>query len=645
MTKHQHIIACLLLAGAAAAGSTAVSAQGSQDSYAKGVQALEQGQPRVARIEFMNALQANPSDTRARMVLARTYLQLGDGVGAESELRRAREGGVPEAQTKHLLAHALLLQNHAQRAIQESAGAAPEHAGYAARVRGKAYMSLQDNGRASQEFAAAIAAAPNDGEVWTDVARFRRSTGELAGAIDAADRSVAINPRSIDALILRGELTRSQYGLAAAVPWFNRALELDPDNVTALLERATTFGDLGRMRAMLADSRRVLELSPANPVAYYLQAMLAARARDFPLARSIYQRTDGKLDEQPSGMLLSAAIDYQTGNVQQAVGRLERLVQQQPGNRKARRLLAASQWRLGDVPATIETLRPLADRPDADSYTLSLIGRALERQGDTAGAATYLARAAQPQQRSLTALDARNLSEQQFAAIRRVAEQRPNHAPTQIMLVAALLSRGLGDEALQRAREIQAANPSVPDAHVLVGDALGTRSDFAGAAQEYRKAANVAFTEPVALRLIEALQRSNQAPAAQQVLQLFVQQNPRNVPAQILVASAHMQAGDWNEAIRIYEGLRRRLGDRDASILNNLAWAYSERGDYARAVPLARRAWQLDRSNPATADTLGWILFKSGSNRAEGLALLEQALRGAPSDADIRRRLDEARAG
>ena len=46
--------------------------------------------------------------------------------------------------------------------------------------------------------------------------------------------------------------------------------------------------------------------------------------------------------------------------------------------------------------------------------------------------------------------------------------------------------------------------------------------------------------------------------------------------------------------------LRRRLGDNDATTLNNLAWAYSETGDFESAIPLARRAWALDRDNPAT---------------------------------------------
>ena len=180
---------------------------------------------------------------------------------------------------------------------------------------------------------------------------------------------------------------------------------------------------------------------------------------------------------------------------------------------------------------------------------------------------------------------------------------------------------------------------------MLVGDALGIAGDFVGAAENYRRAANIAFTEAVAVRLVEALRRSGQAQAADEVLELFLRQNPRNIPTQLLYAARLMERRDWAGAIALYEGLHRRLGDNDATLLNNLAWAYAETGDYRSALPLARRAWALDRDNPATADTLGWILFRSGADRAAGLALLERAARGAPSDAEIRRRLEQARRG
>ena len=215
----------------------------------------------------------------------------------------------------------------------------------------------------------------------TDVARFRRTNGDTAGALEAVDRAVAARPRNVEALVLRGELTRSQYGLAAALPWFDRALEVDPSNVAALLERAITYGDLGRMADMLADARKVHSLTNGHPTAYYLQAVLAARARNFALARSLYNRTRGAFDNSPAGVLLQGAIDFETGNFEQAARRLVRLVAHQPGNRKARRLLAAAQWRMDDARSAAATLWPIVSRLDADSYSLALMGRALRAIG------------------------------------------------------------------------------------------------------------------------------------------------------------------------------------------------------------------------------------------------------------------------
>ena len=609
----------------------------------RGRAALDAGDYRTARVELLNALQADPGNAAIRLIQAEVELALGDGVAAQSEIVRARQTGASVADTRHLLAHARLLQGDAHSALAELEDVPPAHQGYAARLRGEALAALGDGGAAEREFSRAAQLGPRDARTWAAIARFRRDHGDQAGAIEAADRAVAANPREGEGLLIRGELTRSQYGLAAALPWFDRALEVDAGNVTARLERAITYGDLGRMRDMLADTRAVLRESAGHPTAYYLQAVLAARARNFPLARSLYNRTQGRFANAPAGMLLASAIDFETGNVEQAARRLERLLELQPGNRKARRLLAAAQWRAGDARGAAATLAPLVARPDADSYSLSLMGRAALRLGDSAAASFYLARAARPVPEARSALAA--LGDADFAQLHREATSRPQDGPLQVRLVSALLARGQHQEALLRARRLQAANAGAPAVHLLVGDALGLAGNFRAAAEEYRRAANIAFNEETALRLIEALGRSGQQERADMVLNLFVRQNPRNVAGQILLGALHMRAADWPAAIQVYEGLRGRLGDNDATILNNLAWAYSESGDHAAAIPLARRAWSLDRDNPATADTLGWILVKSGRDRAAGLALLERAARGAPSDIQIRERLDRARRG
>lgn len=588
-----------------------------REAYERGVEAYREGRVREARIAVMNALQADPEDREARLLQARIFLDLGDGVAAEAEIVRAHQSGVAAAETRHLLAHARLLQNDARGAL-DLAGQAPQaHRGYAERVAALAQLALGDQLAAVHAFDRALAIDPNDSAVLVDIARFRRSIGDLGPAMAATDRAVAANPRSAAALALRGELTRSQYGLAAAIPWFDRALEIDPAHLPALLERASTFGDMGRMRAMLADSRAAQALAPEHPLPHFLQATLAARARMFDLSRALLRKTRGAYEDVPAGMLLAAALAYEANDHDGAERRLEALVARQPANLKARRLLAATRWRMGDAQGTLDALRPFADRTDADSYTLSLAAHALDRLGQGGDAIRYRERAARPDQSVRAAL------------------AWSNNSHPEVRAVAELLARGAHDEALTRARALQAAMPGAADVYLLVGDVLSARGDHRAAADLYRAGGNIAFTEGAAMRMIGALDRSGRAEMADGVLRLFASQRPRNVSAQLMLASRALAAGRWAEAIGRYEALRARMGNGDAALLNNLAWAYLQSGDDESALVYSRRAWALAPGNPATARTLGLTLQARGET-IEALALLHAAARGRAAEALVR---------
>jgi tetratricopeptide (TPR) repeat protein len=318
----------------------------------------------------------------------------------------------------------------------------------------------------------------------------------------------------------------------------------------------------------------------------------------------------------PAGMLLRGVIAFQSQDYESAAQRLTRLVRVQPGNLKARRLLAAARLRLGDANGAIDAVRYVADRPDADSYTLSLVATALERQGNRALATQYRERAARPQQAA------------------RVDFLWSNSSHPEVRAIGQLLVGGATGAALERARRLQTSMPGAADVHLLTGDVLAAGGDHNAAAEEYRRAANLAFTETSALRLIGALGRAGEAAAADGVLQLFAEQNPRNLSAQQMLAARALAAGRFEEAAARYERLRARIGNGDAALLNNLAWAYSGAGDDDRAAAYARRAWALAPGNPATAETLGWALYRRG-DVAQGLVLLHAARRGRPADVAI----------
>jgi tetratricopeptide (TPR) repeat protein len=630
----------MVLFGIAAPAPALASRDDSIEYVRKAEAALANSLPRDARIELLNAIKEDPSYGTPHLLQAKVYLELGDGVAAEAELGRARDAGVPAARIPHLMAHALLLQNAPERALAaaDPANVPRAFAAYAGRMRGRALSQLGDPGGAAREFGLAMRLSPRDSEMWVDIGRFRLSTGENAGAVEAADRAVAFGPRNPDALLLKGELARTQYGLVAALPWFERALAIDPHNVPALLAKAGTLGDLGRMRAMLATTRRVLSIEDRNPTAFYLQAVLAARAGKFALSRALMQRTSGALEDQPAAMLLVGAIEYQLGNTEQAIERLARLVSIQPDNIKARRILGAAQWRAGDVRATIETLQPIADLPDADSYVLTLIGRAYERRGERALAANYLDRAAMPS----PVLAARPADPREIEVLQRGVAINPGAAAPRVALIRALMRSGRNQEALAQALLLQQGNPGAPAAHVLAGDAFTGLGQYAQAAEAYRRAANISFTEPVAMRLVEALRGAGQGKAAARALSLFLGQNPQSVAGQLLAADFMMSAGEFGRAAIVLEGLRKRLGDRDAALLNNLAWAYFQTGRSAPALALAEKAYALTPANAAVSDTYGWLLYQTRQNRERGLSLLEQAAGQAPRNAGVRWHLAQA---
>ncbi|MEM8695091.1 MAG: tetratricopeptide repeat protein [Pseudomonadota bacterium] len=621
-------------------GSNPAGAFARAEAYAAG------GNLSAARVEAMNAVDHAPDNEAAWRLLARMQLAQRDGGGAFRTIERARGAGVPDARTRHLMAEAMLLNGDIDDALAETENAviAPEFFAEAARVRGRAFQAQGRIAEAAEAFTMAIEDDPESAGLWIDVARFRLSTGEQAGAIDAIDEALAIDPADIDALIFKGRMVRDQYGLVASLAWFDRALDVDADHIGALLDRAATLGEIGRMTEMLETTRRVLALDAGNAQALYLQAVLAARARNFPLARRLVTLTEGALNGQPAMLLLEAGIDYQARNYEAAIRRLNRLLERQPANRNAVRLLGAAKFRADDMRGAIDALSPLADRPDADSYVLTLVGRAWEREGDLDRAAPYLQRAARSARNGLTPLGSPPEDAAALTLIERDAQQQGD-ARAEVELIRAYLALGRIGDALARAQALRDANLGAPDAHLIYGDALGAAGRFGDAAAAYASAANIRFSERAALGMYESLQRAGQPEEALRTLSLFRQQNPRNVSTALISAQLNLRAGRWTQAAAILEQLRRRLGDRDAALLANLAWARYETGDTDRALALARRAYLLLPMNASTSEIYGWIAADSGVDRALGVELLEKAQSLAPEDLQIAERLAAARAG
>lgn len=630
------VVAGLVLLGTARpARATAADAR---HEVAISLQLLKQGNATAARSHALKATVADPSWGLAHALLARTYLALDEGLAAQAELGRARDAGFDPARAHQLLAHALWLQGDDKRAIEEAAKTPPRYAGYATRIAARA---LADQGKLpeAQRLLGNLLAVSNGVNVaaWTDLGRVRLQTGDVGGAIDAANRALALDRGNVDALVLRGELIRGQYGLIAALPWFETALKVDPWRHSALIQYAATLGDAGRYQEMLSATRRALAARPGSAEALYLQAVMAARAGNDDLAHSLLQRTGNALAGQPGPLLLSGMVDYAGGGDQQAIEKWRGVVSIQPMNIDARRLLGAALLRAGDARGALDVLRPVALRGDADSYTLSLVGRAFERIGERNWATRFLDRAAIPARDGSKPFG----TDDSLVQLQAAADQHPDNPVLAVGFIRGLIDAGKTTEALDESQRLARAFPGVPAAHLLVGDTMMLMKRYPDAASAYRRAANLRFDEPTMLRVVDALERGGRRPEASAVLAIFLSQHPGNVAA--LRMAAHWQIADglWDDAIATLEGLRDRIGNRDAALLAELAYAYAGADDLPTAQVYAAAAYRLAPLNPAATDAYGWVLFQGGQN-APAIELMEKAVSIAPDHAGLRWHIAQA---
>ncbi|TGX54962.1 tetratricopeptide repeat protein [Sphingomonas gei] len=585
----------------------------------------------AARAQALAAVRADPGNAQAHLMLARTMLALDDGVGADAELQRAIEAGYKPGQIMHLRAHAFLLQGDQEKALAAAAKAAPQNRAYALRIRARALAAL---GKGPEAFAAvdeAVRIAPRDADLWADAGRLKLNAGDVLGAIRASEQAVRLDGGNLDALVLRGEMVRSQFGLVAALPWFEAALARDPNDYGALIEYAATLGDAGRALDSLAATRRALAVRPGSAQALYLQAVIAARAGNADLARDLIARAGSGISALPAAMLLGGALDIEGADYEQAMEKLKPLVANQPMNLAARKLLAIALLRTDSARNAIDLLRPVIARGDADSYSLILAARGLERIGDPAAAAQLLDRAAWPSQGQAGAFS----TDDSAGVLAADADQRPDDPAALIPLIRGLIGQGDKAGALARAQGLVARHPGAPAAHLLVGDALMLMNRFGDAAGAYRSAADLRFDESTMLRLIEALDRADRRADAANVLALFLSQNPVNVAALRLSGGWQLAAGDYDAAIDTLELLRARIGDGDAALNANLAVAYSGADAFDTAAEFGEAAYALAPANPVTADAYGWALYRNGDVQA-AVELLQKAVVLAPHHAGLR---------
>ncbi|MFZ2997161.1 tetratricopeptide repeat protein [Sphingobium sp.] len=181
----------------------------------------------------------------------------------------------------------------------------------------------------------------------------------------------------------------------------------------------------------------------------------------------------------------------------------------------------------------------------------------------------------------------------------------------QAELVDAMAAGGDRDGALTLARTLADAPGADPQRHVRLGQLLGERKDYAGAAAAFKAA--------------QALYPEGKAPW----------------PLLLFEGSALEQGKRWDEA-RVVLERAVAMAPNEPAILNYLGYMQVERRqNVAAALDLIKKASALKPQDAAITDSLGWAQFVTGDVTG-AVPVLERAAASAPVDATINEHLGDA---
>jgi tetratricopeptide (TPR) repeat protein len=455
------------------------------------------------------------------------------------------------------------------------------------------------------------------------------------------EQATKANPEDLQPLLLLSSYRGRLGDLAGALEAAEQALAVDPEDVLARLRRAEVLIDLGLREGDDAKSATgkgvvdaVLAAQPARPEGLFVAAKVDLARKRFPEAiASLRRAVDGRPDWAQAHFLLGTAL-LLSGDAAGARGEVVRAIELDVANVDAHKVLARIHARLGDHRLAVEAgERALAGDP-RDVATRILVAQSLvnERRLDEALGRLLAIPEEQRGAEGNFAIGRVYGFREEYDNARKYLTLALEMRPAHVELLAALAQldarQGRLGESMERVRAARDAAPDDASLQVLFGDLAVASGDLGAAEAAYQRAIELEANHLAAYaKLARLLLGSGRASEAIVTYQQALERNPESGTLHLLLASLFEAGGRLEEAMEHYAAAIE-IDPELAVAKNNLAYLMAERGrDLDRALELAQEAKSALPDNPNAADTLGWVLYKKDLPAA-AIGYLQEAIGG-----------------
>ncbi len=644
------------------------------EHFAKAQELHASGNDKAAIVEVRNALQKNPKNLDARLLLADIYLEQGSGKQAQNELEIAVQRGAAAARLKLPFARAYLMQSNFDQAANQAKvtlATPPDDRAALMEVEAKARVGMRQYEAACKLFDGSRAADPKFIKAYWGSATCAAGKGNSEQARAIVGEAIQIDPKNSGSWVLLGDIDRLDRKFDAAEKSYGKAIELKKTNVDALLGRALVYAESNRLPEAEADLKTLSTVYRGHPLAGYITGIIRFRQGRYQEAKTAFETTLTTAPGHFPSVLWLGLTNYVQGNYEVAATQLNQYVASVPNAPKVRALLALTRARIGGVQQAEIDLGELGKLKIDDPQTLALIGETHTFLGNPDAGSQFLARAVElsPNTSDTRVNLAASLIEKNdiagaIAQLRAVLVQKPGDASATGMLIQALVKKKDYAEAMREARAFQQRAPDNPIAgnyigslDILMGDEKAARAEFEKVAEKHpdffpasnnlallaiknkdlERAASIyrgmLKTDPNSLAALLGLHSVERAQGhideAEKALARAVQSHPDEVlPAQMM-AQTYLSSRRPRKAVDATD-VSMRTHPNDPGLLEARGLAYLALNEPANAIIPLNKLVQLRGDSPEAYVYLSAAQTALG-NKAAAKAALGAALKLNPA--------------
>lgn len=590
-----------------------------------------------ARDELLQVLRQAPQYLPAELLAGTVLVRLNEHALGRTHLSRVLERAPGAVMARQALVVSHLATGEAPRALEllQPLLQMPEPDARLLGLAGQVFLANGDFERSEEYFARASTASPDDAQ-----ARLRLGVARLAG----------------------GDAPAAFADLEAAAAMDDTAIQAELALVVAHLRR-------GELDQALTAHEQLSRKQPDNPLVHNLLGGLMLAKRDVPAARAAFEKALATQPDYLAAAVNLARIDLSERRSDDALARIQAIVDRNPRNVEALLTLAELQRTTGaeaatvlasleraeaaspgavapnlalvqhhlrqrDFPRALQVAQKVAAAHSDEPRVVETLARAQIASGDSQQTVSTLNRLASLQPRSpvpfIQLADVhRSLKDNSAAeqALRRALTISPDAVEAQQRLIALLIERGDRAGALRVARDAQARHADRPLGYFLEGEIHANSGNWAEAATALQRAVERNGGGQVAARLHAVLLRAERKADADRMGADWLQKNPTDLVMRGYLAERALAENRHADAFALFSRMHE-MAPQNALILNNLAWTANQVKD-PKALEFAEQALRLAPENPAIIDTVGMIQVERGDVDA-GLANLQRAVKLGP---------------